>query len=184
MALSGSELEKEVNKVKKFLGSNEEIILITKQTRLGLAGGSLVTPNTLILTNEKIIIRNPKTLGLREEVLTIPLERITAIRMGKGVLKGEILINAPGLSSEIHRFFKSKQVTEEIGIPGIPKEDAEKIVNYVQQRLSDMKRGSSTNTYVSPSPLDELKKLKELMDMGVITKEEFEKKKEKLLSKL
>ena len=82
MALSGSELEKEVNKVKKFLGSNEEIILITKQTRLGLAGGSLVTPNTLILTNEKVIIRNPKTLGLREEVLTIPLERITAIRRG------------------------------------------------------------------------------------------------------
>ena len=47
-----------------------------------------------------------------------------------------------------------------------------------------MKRGSNTNAYVSPSPLDELKKLKELMDMGVITKEEFEKKKEKLLSKL
>ena len=35
MALSGKELEKEINKIKRLLEDDEKVILVTKQTRLG-----------------------------------------------------------------------------------------------------------------------------------------------------
>ena len=37
---------------------------------------------------------------------------------------------------------------------------------------------------VAPTPLEELKKLKELLDMGAISQEEYEAKKKKILEKV
>ena len=45
-------------------------------------------------------------------------------------------------------------------------------------RLEEMKRAKKTNT----SSADELKKYKELLDMGAITPEEYDKKKKQLLN--
>ena len=37
---------------------------------------------------------------------------------------------------------------------------------------------------MAPTPLEELKKLKELLDMGAITQQEYEEKKRKILGKI
>jgi hypothetical protein len=51
-----------------------------------------------------------------------------------------------------------------------------------------MKRAKAAKTTpqatVAPSPLEELKKLKELLDMGAITHKEYEEKKKRILEKV
>lgn len=67
-------------------------------------------------------------------------------------------------------------------------EDSQNIImnevfKYIQQRIDEIKSGTSTtptnNSTISVA--DELKKFKELLDMDIITQEEFDKKKKELL---
>lgn len=54
---------------------------------------------------------------------------------------------------------------------------------FQQQRIAEaIERVAERITTGKPSVADELAKLKELLDKGVITKEEYEKAKKKLLS--
>ena len=59
---------------------------------------------------------------------------------------------------------------------------AEEMVKYIEEKIGEYKRGKNGTTVVQPvSTADELKKFKELLDMGAITQEEFEAKKKELL---
>ncbi len=60
---------------------------------------------------------------------------------------------------------------------------AMEIAEYLQKRVDECKKAKNTPTVVSQqlSTADELKKFKELLDMGVITQEEFDAKKKQLL---
>lgn len=66
----------------------------------------------------------------------------------------------------------------------VDKDLAEKIITQLEIISDSNKRASGINND-SPelSVADELLKLKQLMDMGVLTKEEFEEQKKKLLNK-
>ena len=55
------------------------------------------------------------------------------------------------------------------------------IKNYIQQRVIEIGMQSEFEEKKRRSAADELMKLKQLLDMGVITKEEFEGQKKKLL---
>ena len=57
----------------------------------------------------------------------------------------------------------------------------DKIPDKDLERMNVLKDNSKESKTTSNSNLDEIKKLKELLDMGAITKEEFEKKKKELL---
>jgi len=60
----------------------------------------------------------------------------------------------------------------------------EKFIELVSKLKSNVKVESMPQTTQAPTPLEELKKLKELLDMGAITSEEYEDKKKKLLQKV
>ena len=61
----------------------------------------------------------------------------------------------------------------------------EEIYNFVERRISEEKQAKRTpvGTVIqqATSPAEELKKMKELLDMGIITQEEFDAKKKQLL---
>lgn len=59
-------------------------------------------------------------------------------------------------------------------------EEAEIIVAYIKRRIEEMKNAPASATVQQLSPADELKKYKELLDMGAITQEEFDEKKKQL----
>lgn len=65
----------------------------------------------------------------------------------------------------------------------VSNEAMENVANYVKKRVDDIKRGK--NAPVAPvqsiSPADELKKYKELLDLDIITQEEFNAKKKQIL---
>ncbi len=54
------------------------------------------------------------------------------------------------------------------------------VSNYVKQRVDDVKNNVGAPT-AAISPAEELKKFKELLDMGVISQEEFDAKKKQIL---
>lgn len=64
----------------------------------------------------------------------------------------------------------------------VSNEKMEEVANYVKKRIDEIKTQGDRPTVVqSMSSADELKKFKELLDMGVITQEEFDAKKKQLL---
>ena len=175
-----SDDENEIKKIQSYIESDERVLLVARQSRIR-PGGSMVTPNIIFATDRKLIVRNPMTLGLRESVGTITYGEITSIRLKKGLFSSEVNITAPGVTTELSRFFK---VSREgiAGIMAISTEKAEKLVEIVKEGMKRAK--AKTSATVAPTPLEELKKLKELLDMGAITKEEFEEKKKRLLEKV
>lgn len=71
-----------------------------------------------------------------------------------------------------------------VSIPDIIKETKEvEVVDYLKKKIREAKTGARTAQTVvqQTSAADELKKFKELLDMGVITQEEFDAKKKQLL---
>ena len=59
--------------------------------------------------------------------------------------------------------------------------EAEVMVNFIRQRIDEIKSAPAGGVIQQISPAEELKKFKELLDMGVITQEEFDAKKKELL---
>jgi len=58
-------------------------------------------------------------------------------------------------------------------------------VNIVEEGIKKAKAAKATpSVTMAPTPLEELKKLKELLDMGAITQQEYEEKKRKILGKI
>jgi len=55
------------------------------------------------------------------------------------------------------------------------------VAAYVKERVSYYKQARSAPQVVSRSPAEELKQFKELLDMGIITQEEFDRKKQQIL---
>ena len=62
-------------------------------------------------------------------------------------------------------------------------EEAMKIKAYVEEQIMKCanNKGGTTIVQQAASPAEELKKMKELLDMGIITQEEFDAKKKQLL---
>src|SRR5688500_19704182 len=61
-------------------------------------GSALATPNIVFATDKRVIIRNPTMLGMRENIEDIPYDKMTSVKLEKGVFSSTILIRAPGLS--------------------------------------------------------------------------------------
>lgn len=76
-------------------------------------------------------------------------------------------------------FFNENTFTWEI--PKLSNEIMEEVATYCKNRLSICKSGKSNPEPVASSSAEELKKFKELLDMGVISSEEFEAKKKQIL---
>lgn len=82
------------------------------------------------------------------------------------------------MNSRQNNFFNENSFT--FDTTAVSNELMEEVANYVRARVEEVKRQKNTPV-AAASPLDEVKKLKELLDCGVITQEEFEAKKKQLL---
>ena len=60
-------------------------------------------------------------------------------------------------------------------------EKMEEVANYCKGKVDEYKSGKHNQSAAAPSPADELKKFKALLDMGVISQEEFDAKKKQIL---
>lgn len=193
----------EIKKIAEMLNPDERVIVVAKQSRL-LPGGSQLSPNVVYATDRRIIIRDPSMLGLKQEIIDIPYNVITNAKIEKGVFSASVIFNAPGLFNPnipgripwVKRL-EADEHGENGVIDAIPKKKAEDLIEVIRNGISQIRApgypsssfsgyGSQNNqppvnVQSSVSHADEIKKLADLRDKGVISDEEFKKMKEKII---
>jgi hypothetical protein len=198
-----SDLE-EISKVTEMLNPDEKVLLVAKQSRIK-PGGSLHTPNIIYATDRRIIIRDPYMLGIKENVVDIPYDIVTSVKLEKGLLSSTIRFKSPGLMSSTKLGMMDSLIDGEDDqggiIEAIPKDKAQDLLEIIRsgmQTSSNRKSAPSRNQkpndlleskeYTEPpnqsiSISDEIRKLAKLKEEGLITEEEFKQMKQDLIRK-
>jgi hypothetical protein len=192
----------EIEKIRHMLNPNEEVFVVARQSRLK-PGGSKLTPNIVFATDRRIIIRDPSMLGLREDIVDIPYDMISSIRINKGVFSSNIIFKAPGLINSSRRGKLDKLMMvdrdevrrEQIGegedgiITAIPKDKAGELLEVIRNGM-DRDREVHHHHLEQPqqqqssiSIANELSKLANLKERGIISEDEFQEMKQDLIRK-
>lgn len=178
----------EIEKIKNMLNPNEKVLLVARQSRF-LPGGSALTPNIVIATDRRIIIRDPYDLGFRSEIVDIPYDVITSVKLMKGVLTSTILFKAPALVNKSKLGLLDEDIAGEDdqdgAIQALPKGDAEDLLEIIRRGIQGYNKTNEPMVQVaSMSIADEINKLSKLKDQGIITATEFEEMKNRLIKNL
>ncbi len=178
----------EIEKIKNMLNPNEKVLLVARQSRF-LPGGSALTPNVVIATDRRIIIRDPYDLGFRSEIVDIPYDVITSVKLMKGVLTSTILFKAPALVNKSKLGLLDEDIAGEDdqdgAIQALPKGDAEDLLEIIRRGIQGYNKTNEPVVQVaSMSTADEINKLSKLKDQGIITATEFEEMKNRLIKNL
>src|SRR5918997_1043611 len=182
----------EIRRIANRLDQDEKVRLVAKQSRMKPGGSALATPNIVFATDKRVIIRNPTMLGMRENIEDIPYDKMTSVKLEKGVFSSTILIRAPGLS-EMSRVSKYSGLIawgrgEDGQIDALPKDKGEQLFTIIREGIDGAKKSAAqyTTTVVHPqiSIADELTKLASLKEQGIISEEEFSQLKQDLLKKI
>jgi len=188
----------EIKEIAEMLNPNEEVFVVARQSRLK-PGGSTFTPNVVFGTDRRIILKDPTMLGLRENVVDIPYDMISSVRIDKGVFSSNIIFKAPGLINSGRRgkldkmmegYGDTSGLTDEEGIiTAIPKNKAEDLLEVIRNGIDrdrevyHHREQPLQSQQPSVSIADELMKLANLKEKGIISNEEFQQMKEDLIKK-
>jgi len=162
-----------------MLSQGEKILFQSRQSRFK-PGGAKFTPNTIYLSNQRILFRNPKLLGLKKEYIDIYYRDINQVRLKKGVFSTEILL-------------MSRFQDEPITLPAVDKKDAEYIGGMIRKGMASQLEGQNIAEISSApviakqepkDPMEQLLQLGKLRDAGLISDEEFEKKKKEIMARI
>lgn len=178
----------EIKKIADILDSDEKVLLVAKQSRVR-PGGSIVTPNTIFATDKRLLIMDPSAFGLRQSVEDIRYDKITSARLEKGVFSSKIILRAPGFSTMAQKKFNLLAFasgSDEGEIEAIPKDKAEKLLEIIKKGMEAAKvlSRAPTEQQSTTSITDELVNLAKLKAEGVLSDEEFQTLKTKLMKKL
>lgn len=158
--------DREVANLESYLGPGERV--------RKMAGGRLSERRGIVvLTDTRVLFVFQGVMG--SEVEDLPLTAITSVKTKSGALLGELEVYASGNAMEIE---------------AINKDDLKEFEEALRADLARLKAAPPTASPAGPAPagrvdvLDQLAKLAELRDAGVVTAEEFEAKKAELLGRL
>ena len=174
---------KEIEKIADRLDDDEAVLEVAKQGRMN-PGGALTTPNTVFATDRRLIIRNPTMLGARQNVEYFDYDKITNIKLEKGIFSSTIVLSYPGMDKLAGLLTWGREDDGEI--KGIPKDKADNILQIVRNAIVEAKKESQKPVQVvqQTSTADELAKLAKLHEDGVLSDKEFDKMKKDLISKM
>jgi hypothetical protein len=156
------------NAIKKMLLADEQVMAVIKQSRLRAA----ITPDSIIITNQRIIRCSPSALGLRKELEDYRYEDIANLKIDKGILFATITI-------------KRRFMSEDLILDNLPRGRADYISRVIQENLRRIGGAQASpltaNRQTPPaSPEDPLQVLRLRFARGEITKEQFDEMKKAL----
>lgn len=135
-------IEKITSKLNDLLMKNEEVGYIGVQKK-----PVTVLPDSIVLTNKRIIICRPKNLGLSMEFLDYDWDDVAAIFVKENILGSEF------------SFSTKSDLT--ISIDYIPKTQARKIATYAKEQLDILKNGIPATKEVENQTFSEPEKIEE-----------------------
>jgi len=150
------------NAVKKMLLADEQVRAVIKQSRLKAA----ITPDSIVITDQRIIRYSPSAMGLRKEIEDYRYEDIANLRIDKGILFATITV-------------KRRFMSEDLILDDLPRGQADYISRAIQENLRRVNAAATSSvTANKQSPPaaheDPLQVLKLRFARGEITKEQFE----------
>jgi hypothetical protein len=175
---------KEIEKIADRLDDDETVLEVANQGRLNPGAVALTTPNTIFATDRRLIIRNPTMLGARQNVEYFDYDKITNIKLEKGIFSSTIVLSYPGMDKLAGLLTWGREDDGEI--KGIPKDKADNILQIVRNAIVEAKKESQKPVQVvqQTSTADELAKLAKLKEDGILSDKEFDKMKKDLISKM
>lgn len=187
LEVSDKEELAEIYKIKDRLDSDEKVHIVARQSRIKPGSSIVVTPNIVFATDRRIIIRNPTMLGLRENFEDYSYDKITNIKLERGIFSSTLVITAPGMGTAARTGLSEGLVAwgrgEDGMIDAIPKEKAELILKLVRYKMEEIRK-QKTQPVQQTSTADEIAKLAKLKEQGILTEEEFTKMKQDLIKRL
>jgi hypothetical protein len=153
--------------IEPAIGESEKVISILK----GWKGGS--QPCSLVLTDQKLYFFSYFAIKYISNTETIPFGTITGIELKQNL----VLL---GLEVKLTRANNTDTITN------VDKNAAPAFVKALQDTLASRtnQTGNKINQNQATDPLDQIKKLKDLLDAGIITEAEFQDKKKELMGKI
>src|SRR3970040_91285 len=141
-------IEKVTSKLKDILMKNEEIGYIAVQKKPALT----VLPDSIVMTNKRIIICQPKNLGLSMNFIDYTWDEIEGTFVKENILGSE--------------FSFTTRTNMEVSIDYIPKIQARKIFTYAKEQLDILKNGAVLNATiigdVPVGPMEEVEIVEEM----------------------
>lgn len=181
----GEELH-EIEKIEKILNSEEKVLLVARESRL-MPGGSILTPNTVIATDKRVIIRDPYMMGLKSELIDIPYDVITSVKLQKGVFTSTILFKAPTMVNKSKLGLMDENISGEDDQDGViealSKHKAEELLEIIRRHMKVTGSDETASSIDTISIADEIEKLSKLKQKGSLSESEFQKMKQELLQK-
>lgn len=162
--------------IDKMLTEGEQILINADQSRM-MPGGSIATPNSIYVTNKRIIFRNPRMWGLKVDLMDYAYTDLANVELHKGIFTTEI---------ELTPRFNS----EKVKLPAVSKEAAEELFGAIRKGmhgdfgLDDVTGNLVVQQQKPDDPISKLERLSGLKDKGMISDKEFEAVKTRLLSEI
>ncbi len=174
--------ENESEKIRDRLDPGESIIMSARQSRIRPGGAAAINPNTIFITEKRVIIRNPIRLGYGEHIEEYYYHQITNVRLEKGLFSSSLVFAIPGLTeiSKSDRKLVPWGRDSEGVIDAIQKEIAEKMYDYIRERIKSEKSKKDGQSQQYSGDEDPIKILKARYARGEISKDEFESMKKDL----
>ncbi|WP_048149888.1 PH domain-containing protein [Palaeococcus ferrophilus] len=157
-------------------------------------------PKWLVVTDRRILYVDEKILG-RYELMAVPYEKLEQVYVKVGKMYAEFsIMKEDGEEIKLERMDKTeareaiesiRDALNEIAVEPVSIErkkhllSEEWTIHKPREVVSrSMRLEPRARTVEKEDPLEKLKKLKELYDMGVISQEEYEEKRKKLLDRI
>jgi hypothetical protein len=141
-------IEKIASKLSDLLMKNEEIGYIAVQKKPAIT----VLPDSIVLTNKRIIICQPKNLGLSMNFIDYTWDEIEGTFVKENILGSE--------------FSFTTRTNMEVSIDYIPKIQARKIFTYAKEQLDILKNGAVLNATIVEDvlvePIEEFEIIEEM----------------------
>ena len=162
--------------IDKMLTEGEQIVINADQSRM-MPGGSIATPNSIYVTNKRIIFRNPRMWGLKVDLMDYAYSDLANVELHKGIFTTAI---------ELTPRFNS----EKVKLPAVSKEIAEELFGAIRKGmhgdfgLDDVTGNLVVQQQKPDDPISKRERLSALKDKGMISDKDFDAVKTRLLSEI
>lgn len=147
----------------------------------------------LVVTDKRVmIIKAGYSSGAMfgQKVKSYPFNQITSVEYSCGLISGRIQITVPGSVEQTQRrnenifsaSFDARQAENVVNFGSAKKEQFKQAAAIIRQMCNSSNNQSATKT--EPDIIEQIKKLAELKEAGILTEEEFNTKKAELLQRL
>lgn len=173
--------EKRLRKIDGVLQNGEKVHYMTAGSTIDVAGdesGTSLFGNDrgrksgttgyvrTAFTDDRIVIKVPQVTGNDQRI--VPYNSITSVDVDTGLVKKRISLQT-----------KSQTYHIEVDKPG--KDECRSISSFVREKIRETQESGQTKEL---DPTEKLQRVKELHDDGVLSDEEFEEKRQKLVDEI